>query len=362
MRKKQESIKFESNTRETKFYNPLKDFQEDTHTVEFRRDPLLGTISILNQNLVGKAKILFGETDQDLIKQVTNESRANCFMCPEKVTQNTPRYAANIIPSGRITKGEATLFPNLFPLSEWHAVCTLTKEHYLELENFSQGFLIAGFQACLEFIRQVTTNDDSTMNYATINCNYLFPAGASVVHPHIQILGGDIPYTYLDRLLKESHNYFHKYNSNYWKDFVMKEKEADDRYIGRTGAVEWITSFSPIGTNEIQGIMLDKSNFLELTDYDITSLGEGLTRILHYYGEEGWSTFNFTIYSGPLTEIAEAEIDIAKYFCVNLRIVTRPNVYNNYRADDYFLQKLLGTEVLVTSPELLAGELRDKFN
>jgi galactose-1-phosphate uridylyltransferase len=349
-----ESLDFKSITRKSKFHNPLKDFLEDVHTIEFRWDPLLGTISIINRNLTGKAQVLFGETDHDLIEQVAEESRANCFMCPEKVTQYTPKYAANFIHSGRITKGDATLFPNLFPLSEFHAVCALTKDHYLELKNFSQDFLIDGLQACLEFIRQATNKADSTMNYATINCNYLFPAGASVVHPHIQVLGGDIPYTFLDRLLKESYNYFQKYSSNYWKDLVIKEKEMNERYIGRTGTVEWITSFSPIGTNEIQGIVLNKSNFLELTDNDIISLVDGLSKILHYYGEEGWSTFNFTLYSGPLTEV--------EWFSCNLRIVSRPNVYKNYRADDYFLQKLLGTEILVTSPELLAKELCNKIN
>ncbi len=353
MRKKQDSIQYESFTRDTKFYNPLKDFDEDTHTIEFRRDPLLGIISIINRNLAGRAQILFGETDHDLIEHVAEESRADCFMCPEKVTQYTPKYTTDIIPSGRITKGDATLFPNLFPLSEFHAVCSLTKEHYLRLENFSQDFLINGFQACLEFIRQATSKADSAMNYATINCNYLFPAGASVVHPHIQVLGGDIPYTYLDRVLEESHIYFQKYNSNYWKDLVIKERGINERYIGRTGTVEWITSFSPIGTNEIQGIIQNKSNFLELTDNDIISLGKGLSKIIQYYGEEGWSTFNFTLYSGPLTEV--------EWFSCNLRIVSRPNVYKNYRADDYFLQKLLGTEILVTSPELLAKELSNKF-
>ena len=42
-----------------------------------------------------------------------------------------------------------------------------------------------------------------------------------------------------------------------------------------------------------------------------------------------------------------------------LRIVCRQNVQPNYRTDDYFIQKLLGEEIMLTPPEQLAAELRD---
>lgn len=52
--------------------------------------------------------------------------------------------------------------------------------------------------------------------------------------------------------------------------------------------------------------------------------------------------------------------DKAKVFCV-FKIVNRQNLYPNYRNDDYFLQKLLHSELVITPPEELASRLRDCF-
>ena len=348
-----EKIQFECIKRESKFLSPLKDFQEDTHLIEHRKDPLIGTRSIIGRSMADKARVLFGEPDYNLIQRLAEKSQDKCFFCPDKVATATPKYSTNILPEGRVTVGEATLFPNLFPLSEFHAVCTLTKSHYLNLSDFSPKILADGIQACLEFVKQVYSHNDSA-NFMTINSNYLFPAGASAIHPHIQVLGGSVPYTYLNSLLENSQQFFKRNNSNFWNDLVDIEKDIGERYVGKTGDIEWLTSFSPLGVNEVQGIIREKSNFLQLSQKDATSLGQGFSNILSSYEEERFSTFNFSIYSGPLREDSE-------WFWCNTRIISRSNVYENYRTDDYFLQKLLGNEILITSPEDFASKLRPNF-
>ena len=50
--------------------------------------------------------------------------------------------------------------------------------------------------------------------------------------------------------------------------------------------------------------------------------------------------------------------DEEPFFPVFVRVITRQNVYPNYRCDDYFLQKLLGEELILTPPEELAENLR----
>jgi galactose-1-phosphate uridylyltransferase len=312
-------------------------------------------MSILGKDMTDKASILFGIKDTSLIQKIVQESQEKCFLCPEKVTTATPKYPQDILAQERIVRGEATLFPNLFPLSEYHAVCALTKSHYLNLSDFTPKLLSDGIQACLEFTRKACEKNNK-IRYMTINCNYLFPAGASAVHPHIQVLGGDVPYTFLNRVFERSKMYYEENNSNYWQDLITIEKERDERYIGKTGNIEWITPFSPGGTSEVQGVILEKRNFLNLDQKDAVSIGEGISNILSFYEEDGWSTFNFTIYSGPLNVNVQTE-----WFNCNIRIITRPNVYENYRADDYFLQKLLGTEILIMSPESLATELKSRF-
>jgi hypothetical protein len=41
-----------------------------------------------------------------------------------------------------------------------------------------------------------------------------------------------------------------------------------------------------------------------------------------------------------------------------LRIICRQNVAENYRTDGYFLQRQLGEELMLNTPEDLAEELR----
>jgi galactose-1-phosphate uridylyltransferase len=168
------------------------------------------------------------------------------------------------------------------------------------------------------------------------------------------MLGGDVACTHQEELLTLSADYFEQHGTCYWADLSAKERELRDRYITQTGNVAWITSFSPQGTNEVLGILAGKRDLLELDDPDLTDLSEGFSAILRGYASMGLSTFNFSLYSGPLGTHNDS-------FCCLLRIISRQNVYENYRTDDYFLQKLLRNELILNTPENLASLLRTFF-
>ncbi len=99
---------------------------------------------------------------------------------------------------------------------------------------------------------------------------------------------------------------------------------------------------------------LRRKSFLELTDQNFADLAAGFSAVLRGYGAMGFSTFNFTLYSGPLGVRDDS-------FRCFLRVISRQNVHENYRTDDYFLQKLLKNEIMLTTPETLASTLRDFF-
>ncbi len=335
------------------FLNPLNNFEEEKQVIEYRVDPLTGSVSILNPKVLDKARMFFGETDYDLLREIVEETSKNCFLCPQNVRKVTPKYSSTILREGRLTKGEATLFPNLYPLSKYHAVVSVSEAHYLELSEFRAELISDALEVSFDFIKKVYKHDREA-RYMTLNCNYLFPAGASVVHPHFQVVGGETPYTGLKQVLDRSKDYFKEKKSNYWDDLVETEKELGLRYVGATGEVDWVTPFSPTGSNEVLGVVRGKSNFLDLNQEEIKSLSEGISRILRFYGEMGVSSFNFTIYSGALGKKTD-------WFSCYLKIISRQNVYRNYRNDDYFMQKLLGTEVIVYSPEKVAEMLKKMF-
>jgi UDPglucose--hexose-1-phosphate uridylyltransferase len=65
-------------------------------------------------------------------------------------------------------------------------------------------------------------------------------------------------------------------------------------------------------------------------------------------------SFNYALYSVRQNSSTEGSR------CV-FKIISRQNLYPNYRNDDYFLQKMLQTELIFDPPEELAGKLRAIF-
>jgi len=344
-----EKILFKKHLQKSSFHNPMMDNALDNQELEIRIDPLTEHQSVFNSRLQDKVDVFFGPSDHALIKKLAHESEPVCFLCEDKWKKMTPTYPEKIVPNGRICVGQAVLFPNLFPVAQVHAVIRVGALHYLPLKNFEPLCIAEAFQASVEFAKALSRADIG-VDFLTINGNYLGPAGASIAHPHFQIVGGDFPFTHLKKQIDQSKKYFIKNKSCYWKDLVAKEKEIDKRYIGETGPVSWIASFAPQGTNEVLGILTEKNNFLEMDKEDINGLAKGVSKVLKGYDKMGHSTFNFSIYSGPLNSKEDA-------FCCYIRIITRQNVYENYRTDDYFLQKLLENELILTPPEVLASTL-----
>ena len=345
-----EKIRFDKHVQTSSFHNPLLGNELDTQEMEIRRDPLTRAQSVFNPRLEENIVFFYGDTDHDLVERMARDSEPRCFLCGERWKDMTPTYPEDLVPGGRIAVGEAVLFPNLFPVAQVHAVIRVGERHFLPLDAFDARRVGEAFRAAGEFIRRLGTSDAS-IRFATLNGNYLGPAGASIAHPHFQVVAGDLACTYPEWVLEASRRYFDEHGTPYWADLVETEERIGQRYIGRTGPVHWLASYSPQGTNEILGILPHRRDFLEMDAEDLEGLAEGFSGVLKGYGAMGLSTFNFTLYSGGL-----AAGDAA--FRCHLRIVSRQNVYENYRTDDYFLQKMLRNELILTLPEVLAVNLR----
>ncbi len=345
-------ITFESIESEVRFHNPLKDFAEDVHRLEIRKDPLLGDVSVYNSYLKDKVKAFFGECDADLIRQLVEESEKTCFFCGEKVEKDTPRFTSDFLAEGRLGVGEAVLFPNLFSLGTYHPVICLCKAHFLKLSEFDQGLMADGLTAAQKFLRIVYERDASAA-FAAVTANYLFPAGASLVHPHLQMIITPLPYSYHARLLDTSDNYYCKNGSPYFIDLAREEK-IGPRYVALKGKWHWLAPFSPMGNNEFMAIHETEADFGGLTLSDLKDLSYGISRVLAFYETLGHLSFNYAVYSVKGDQPSEG------FRCL-IKIISRQNLYPNYRNDDYFLQKLLQAELIITPSEELATRLKGYF-
>ncbi len=343
-------ITFDKHLQKQEFLNIFKGYEREVFEVEVRHDPLLGNTSIYNKLLKGKIKVIFGTSDHGLIDEMVQASEKNCILCPDKIENNTPKYPEEISTTGRIYQGEAVLFPNLFPISKYHAVISVSKAHFLRLSEFSTEILSDALTAARIFVNSVYKNDISPL-FITLNANYLFPAGASFVHPHLQLLISTVPYSYHKRLLDACDKYHNTNHSNYFNDLIIEEKMIDERYISQKGNWHWLASFAPSGSNEIIGIHEFMDDFEALSEHDIKQLSSGISEVLNYYEKMGFLSFNFTIFSVRNSQNQ-------KGFNCLVKLITRQNLYQNYRNDDYYLQKILQSELMITLPEELASGMK----
>lgn len=342
-------ISFHSHQGEAKLLNPLKGFELDVQPVEYRLDPLLGLTSVVRLGRRFWAGLY--ATDEKLLQGIVKESREHCFFCPEKVASATPRFPHDLLPEGRLRQGESILFPNLFAQKEWSAIAVISQEHYLSPGQFAPRLLADAFTLAQRYLRTVHEKQGAT--YAEIGWNYLFPAGASIVHPHLQVLASSVPYYLLARLLEAGQRHHQQYGVNYWEELIEAEKKQGQRYLGKIGDTEWYLPFAPTREDEVQAVVRNKSHFLEL-DREWLDLAEGLSRVLRFYQAKGLSSFNVALYSGPLGE----KLD---YFWTGLKIVSRSSVQAQPVNDVWYSNNLLFDGFVTEPPEELAPGLKEYF-
>jgi galactose-1-phosphate uridylyltransferase len=115
-----------------------------------------------------------------------------------------------------------------------------------------------------------------------------------------------------------------------------------------------MTAFSPLGSNEVIAVHVGEGDFALLSDADLRSLSDGISKVLTFYEDLGHLSFNYSIFSLRKSHPKEG------FRCL-LKIINRQNLYQNYRNDDYFLQKMLQSELIINLPEELAEKLRALF-
>ncbi|MBU7018806.1 MAG: hypothetical protein HXS44_14945 [Theionarchaea archaeon] len=319
---------------------------EITHTVEHRRDPLTGRISSICPDLKEKWTSFVGETDRELLQKLAKDSASWCPFC-QSIEEITPKVLHT--PEGRWHINNVWVFPNLFPRTEFEAVITSPDNHFLWLHEFTEEFIYNYLKAGIHCICDVYTTNPS-LSSAVIGWNYLPPAGASLVHPHMQVSMRDIPFNYPAFMEEKSRQYYNKNKTNYWKDIIQKE-----RHIKTIGRTEWLTPYAPSGFNEIWGIVKDVSNFTELENADITHLARGISNVLHFYSERDCSAFNMLIHSGTLNQHTD-------YFWLGVKLISRSNLRSLYlNIDSWYMPRLLWEEITAESPEELAEDVKKYF-
>ncbi len=240
-----------------------------------------------NQNLVLiDDKILFKQVIYNLTRQKRRQPSFSTEDLTEKSFDPFCNYQ-NLTPIdelGRLENESSITASNLAKMADYHSLVIFKKHNFGDLEE--KDFLLA-VNLAKEWFEKIK-NYDQEVKTEILIWNYHYRSGASILHPHFQVLAfKDIP-TRIKFLSERLNFYQENFGSNYFEDYfsLVKElkigKEKDNFRI-------WF-NLTPVKEKEI--------NFYgELREKSINYLWEILKKLKNL----GVLSFNLLyIYDSPL--------------------------------------------------------------
>jgi len=340
-------IKFNSFKEKTILKNPLNNFTQESQTIEYRQDPLRGTWSRINISRAKRVHQANAAGEPQEKKSVCE----NCFFCKGNIDSKTPEFPEKLKIGKRLKYGGAVVFPNLYPFAKYHAVCTLSENHCAGLNEITPKNVEDALSASISYIKAVYASDKSA-KYASINMNFMPPAAASIIHPHLQILCDSKPTAYEETSRMNCKAYFKKNGMSYFEDLA---KASKSRIIMSGKNSVWLAAFAPSVANEVNGIFLKRASFFDLSPEDVEYMAKEISEIFGALWKLGARSANMSIYSAPLS-------GSTKGFTLHARIGMRPEMRANYSTDKGFMEVLHEEPVISTIPEDVAASMRGELN
>ncbi|HHY67549.1 MAG TPA: hypothetical protein GX517_10210 [Alicyclobacillus sp.] len=339
-------IEFLSEDSVTVFQDPTKNWEITRRTTQIRKDPLTG----IRTRILDYPVHMPPPPD---MTELAEQTAQTCPFCRPRVMEVTPKYLPEVSPEGRFTRGESVLFPNIFPYDENSAVAVFSNQHYVRMSELTADYLMDGFLTAGDYARALSRAYPGTKRYFSLNWNYMPVAGASIIHPHYQIVAGHEPTNYHDTLLQASAQFYKTHQVSYWPSLVAVEKEKGERYLGRRGKVDWLIAYAPRGLIEVVGVAEDAAQVEELVPERWRDLAEGLQTVFGYFAEKGFPGFNLTLFSGMEED--------REHYRLQVRVVPR-TLLSALGTNEVNYFKMLHEECLtMIRPEEAAAELRKAF-
>ena len=314
--------------------------------LRWRRDPLTGA----------SARILTGVKLQPSTRPEMAELTAKPAFCPfdsEYLETATVPFPAELTAEGRIRVGQAVVVPNIMAYATHSAVGIYDPaRHFIDLDEMSPGLLGDSLTAMVRHARAVRRVDPQAL-WSSINANYLPPAGASLVHPHLQSAHDAHGLTGQRLLVERARAWKEERHGSYWAA-LLDQEAGGPRWVGQIGRVAWLTPFAPTGFGEVWGVVAGAADVTELTDEDCQDLGQGLSQVLAAYRAWNLASFNFGLVGGG-PHAREGGHQVV------LKVLSRSNPEPVYRSDATYFERIWGEALIDLSPEEVAESVRARF-
>jgi UDPglucose--hexose-1-phosphate uridylyltransferase len=345
-----DAIRFREEKKLARLHDPRRNFELAEVGSEIRFDPLTGASGRICHFSLASLPL------PDL-SGIVAETKTNCPFCPGKVESITPRFPEDFIPGGRMRRGDALLFPNLFPYDDISAVAAICGEHFHPMAAVPPQIVCDGVGLARDFFRLAGGRVEGGSGFGLATWNYMPPAGGTQIHPHMQVVLTANPGNAVTRELEAEAAFLGRHGACYAEMLLQAERARGERFIAQTDAVAWLVPFAPVGLfGDCMALFPGRATLAELTDADIADFAQGLARVLRGFAGRGLWSFNLTFFPARF-----GAGDGAHWLSARLL----PRFYLNPKlhvTDASYMQLLLEERFAMTYPEQTAAMLRAAFH
>jgi len=340
-------IRFERETVHARFVLPTG--AQIEAPIEIRVNPITGRTSRIAFSRTGERE---AATDSFPDPPPFAGDTARCPFCSINLPAKTPQLLKTYEASGRMIRGASVLFPNLFPYGAHSAVSLFDDRHFVEIGTASIGSYTNSFRNCAEYLQRVLAREPEAV-YIAITQNHLPSAGGSLLHPHLQIQADRIASNHQRFLKERALRHFRQTDSFLLSDYLHREKAHNQRYIGTTGAWEWLAAFAPEGFFEIWGILPQATSLSQVTATAWEGLAQGVLNTQRYYRSLNRNGYNLGMLAIE-NEGSKLELRVV--------ILARSNYAPWVRSDHTGFEVMLGDMATFTAPEDTARTAKPFWN
>ncbi len=276
----------ESRVEKISFYDPFSDFSKKEIKLEVRKDPITGDSSRI-------LDVKFKPPELDVDEWVKGTEK-NCPFCLKNVEKMTSKFTEDLIPEGRLRLGDLLCFPNVVSYSKYSSVVVATPYHFKKAHEIEEDILKDAFSLALMYLKRVE-KQDKNVRFSSINWNFLYPAGASIVHPHLQTMADTYPSSKMEKILKNAFDSFLS-GSHLFGDYIDYELKRDERFLVERDGVFSFISFSPIGAVPDFTFIFKEIGDIDGFQNKLEAFVSILKGIFSYMHSENLLSFNLAVY------------------------------------------------------------------
>lgn len=221
-----------------------------------------------------------------------------------------------------------------------HEILVETRSHEREYFNMSQEDIVLIFQAMKERYKELMKIPD--VNYVTIFKNKGTRAGASLSHPHMQIIAAPLFPEVISEEMQESENFFKEEKKCGECMMVKNEISAGKRVVTRNE--DWIVTCPFVSTWPYQTTISPRRHYSELPDMDdreMLNLAKIIKKLFHAYSK---------LFDDPPYNIMYHNFPQSDFWHFHIHIYPRLVTHAGF--------EFFGLNVNITSPEMAARELK----